>query len=85
MHKTKRSWDRLTQDQRKAGIESIITFFSQQRGETIGVIAAEDLLDFFLRDIGDPIYNKGVEDSKEALKNRLADLEIDLECLLQKS
>jgi uncharacterized protein (DUF2164 family) len=80
----KRKWDLLPKEKRKSSIDEIITFFKQERGEALGIIAAEDILDFFLQDIGTEIYNKGVEDSKELLKKQFEDLEIDLDLLLNK-
>lgn len=84
MKEIKRKWDFLPDAKKKSCIEAIITFFNQERDEKIGVIAAEDILDFFLRDIGKEIYNKGVEDSKDLLKKRFDDLEVDLDILLNK-
>lgn len=83
MNEIKRKWDLLPKEKRKACIDEIITFFKQKRDEKIGIIAAEDVLDFFLQNIGTNIYNKGVEDSKNLLKRQFEDLEVDLNLLLQ--
>lgn len=71
---------------RKRGscIDEIITFFKEKRGEQIGVIAAEDILDFFLQNIGPNIYTKGVWDSKEILKKQFENVEVDLDLLMNK-
>ncbi|HCC23163.1 TPA: DUF2164 domain-containing protein [Candidatus Falkowbacteria bacterium] len=79
-----RKWDLLPKAKRKACVDAIITFFKQERGETIGLIAAEDILDFFLQEIGGDIYNKVVDDAKKLLKKRFEDLELDLDLLLNK-
>jgi len=84
MKEIKRKWDLLPKAKRKSLIEEIITFFKQERDEKLGVIAAEDILDFFLQNMAEDIYNKGVEDSKELLKKRFEDLEVDLDLLLNK-
>jgi len=73
----------LTKDQRKSSIEAIITFFSNERGEEIGVIAAEEVLDFFLHDLAGKFYNKGVADAKDTVKKRFDDLEADLDMLVR--
>ncbi len=83
MNEIKRKWDLLPKEKRKACIDEIIIFFKQKRDEEIGIIAAEDVLDFFLQNIGTNIYNKGVEDSKNLLKRQFEDLEVDLNLLLQ--
>lgn len=82
MNEIKRKWDLLTKEKRRICIDEIITFFKQKRDEEIGIIAAEDVLDFFLQNIGTDIYNKGVEDSKNLLKRQFEDLEVDLNLLL---
>ncbi|MDO8509985.1 MAG: DUF2164 domain-containing protein [bacterium] len=84
MNEIKRKWDLLSKAKRKTCIDEIITFFKQKRGEKIGVIAAEDILDFFLQAIGKDIYNNGVEDSKKLLKRQFENLEVDLDLLLNK-
>ncbi len=84
MKEIKRKWDLLPKEKRKKCIEEIITFFKQKRNEELGIIAAEDILDFFLENIGANIYDKGVEDSKELLKKQFENLEIDLDLLLNK-
>ena len=84
MNEIKRKWDLLPKAKRKSCIDEIITFFKQKRDEQIGVIAAEDILDFFLQDIGTEIYNKGVEDSKGLLKKEFENLEVDLDLLMNK-
>ncbi len=78
----KRSWDMLPKEKRKALIDEIITFFKQERDEEIGIIAAEDILDFFLQNAAKDIYNKGIADSKELLKKQFEDLEVNLDLLL---
>ena len=84
MNEIKRKWDLLPKAKRKSCIDELITFFKQERDETIGVIAAEDILDFFLQNIGEDIYNKAVEDSKELIKKTFDNLEVDLDLLLNK-
>ena len=79
MVKVKRNWDLISEEQRKANIEEIINFFQNERDEEIGIIAAEDLLDFCLQTVGMEIYNKGIEDSKNFIKTRFEDLELDIE------
>ncbi len=84
MSNVKKKWDSyLAKEKKKSVVESIITFFYEERGEEIGIIAAEDVLDFFLEEVGAEIYDKGVQDSREVLKNRFEDLEVDLEMLRQ--
>ncbi|PJA89571.1 MAG: DUF2164 domain-containing protein [Candidatus Magasanikbacteria bacterium CG_4_9_14_3_um_filter_32_9] len=84
MGELKRTWDLISNDKRKISIEEIMTFFAKERDEEIGVIAAEEILDFFLQEVAMEIYNKGVEDSRDILRSRFGDLDMDLELLFKK-
>lgn len=77
----KRKWDRLTDEQRKASKDDLIYFFESERDEKIGVIAADQLLDFFLEHIGTKLYNKGVTDARKAIDQRVEELKFDLDDL----
>ncbi len=81
MEKAKRGWDLLPEDKHKAAVGAIIAFFKEERGEEIGVIAAEALLDFFQERVGKDFYNKGVEDAKALIKERMEDVEVDIDGL----
>ena len=83
MAKAKRSWDILSEEKKRRIIGKIIEFFKNERDEEIGVIAAESVLDFFLRDVGTGLYNKGIEDSQKLLKSRIEDIELDMDSLLK--
>jgi len=84
MSQIKKQWDILSEEERRNHINKIITFFSEERSEEIGVIAAEEVLDFFLENFTKPIYNKGIEEVKEMFKEKMTDLEVDLDAMKQK-
>lgn len=84
MPKAKRKWDILSEEQRKKTIDDIISFFQTERDEEIGIIAAENILDFFLQNTGAQIYNKGLEDAKDFVKERLEGTLLDIEASLKK-
>ena len=65
-------------------IKGIIDHFELERDEKIGIIAAGELLDFFLQTAGVEIYNQGVSDSVTFLRARFQDLEMDMESILLK-
>ncbi|PIR04069.1 MAG: hypothetical protein COV59_02705 [Candidatus Magasanikbacteria bacterium CG11_big_fil_rev_8_21_14_0_20_39_34] len=77
----KRAWDILSDEQRQVALDDIIAFFYEKRDEKIGVIAANEILDFFLQSGGKYCYKKGVDDAKKILKQRYEDLEVDLDLL----
>lgn len=80
----KRNWDIITAEKRKSIITDIINYFECERDEKMGVVAAEDLLDFMLQNFGPDLYNKGVEDSLHFIQERFHNLEIDMGAILKK-
>ena len=50
----------------------------------MGILAAEKVLDFFLQTMGEEIYKKAVKDTKKLLKERIEDLEVELDILSAK-
>ena len=84
MVKVKRAWDIISDEKRRSVITNIINYFECERGEKIGVVAAEEILDFMLQTFGSDLYNKGVEDSLNFMKERFNSLEIDINAILKK-
>ena len=82
MAKIKRRWERLSDEERKLVKEEMILFFENERDEKIGIIAAEEILNFFLKSVGSKLYNKGIDDAKKALENRYEELQFDLDDLI---
>lgn len=78
----KRKWDRLSEEERDLIKRDLIEFFERERDERIGVIAAEEILNFFLQTAGSKIYNKGLEDARNALEHRIDELKYDLDDLM---
>lgn len=82
MPTTKQQLSLLSGTNRQAAIQSIIDYFATELDETIGIIAAEDLLDVFLESAGAAIYNQAVEDAKkmitQAQETLIAELELNL-------
>jgi uncharacterized protein (DUF2164 family) len=74
----------LSLEERKKITEDIIDYFATERGQEIGVIAAEDVLDAFLEMTGVFLYNKGVSDTKKFLKEKFEQLDVDIEISLKK-
>ena len=84
MSNVKKSWDILSKEKRTSLIREISTYFEQERDMEMGVLAAEDTLDFFLEALGKEIYNKAIYEAKNTIKERLEDLEVDLDVLMKK-
>jgi len=76
-------WDILSDKEKQDCLERIIAHFQDERGERIGVIAAEQVLDVILEPIVKSAYNKGLSAAKELLQDKFADINLDLDLLQQ--
>ena len=65
-------------DEKRALLPDIRRFFEEEHGEPIGDLAAERMLDFFLRRIGPRIYNQAITEARLFLHRRFEDLESEL-------
>lgn len=84
MTEIKRDWDVLSDEERKTAIDEIIGYFTTERNEEIGVIAAGELLDMFLRTTGGTIYNHALDDLRPLLEKNLATTLLDIDTTLRK-
>lgn len=85
MTEIKRDWDVLSDEERKVAIDEIVAYFATERNEEIGVIAASDLLDLFLRTTSGAIYNRALDDLKPLLEKNLTQTLTDIDITLRKS
>ncbi|WP_419883133.1 DUF2164 domain-containing protein [Peribacillus sp. B-H-3] len=65
-------------EKKKAMIRSIQEYVHQEQGEEIGDLAAENHLQFILREIAPFIYNEGIKDAKRIIEDRMDSLEEEL-------
>ena len=65
----------LSDDRRHRIIRSVRQHFLDEFDEPISDFRAEALLDFFVRELGPPVYNQGVRDACAHLQEKLIDLE----------
>jgi len=84
MIRRKPVWDIITDQTKRECMQDIIAFFQDERGEKIGMLASEQILDIVLEKITWDCYNKGVDEAKELMQGKFADLSIDVD-LLRKS
>ncbi|ALS28514.1 hypothetical protein IJ21_31200 [Paenibacillus sp. 32O-W] len=72
---------KLPREEKEALIERIRLYFEEERSETIGRLAAEQLLDWMLGEIGPYAYNQGVEDARVLAAERSQSLDDELYAL----
>lgn len=66
---------RLT-DERKDDILCRLTeMYSTDFDETLSLFRAEQILTFFVRNLGPPIYNQAIQDARTFISERLEDLD----------
>lgn len=79
-----RKWDTENEQlQRKLLNEIIVRVQEIDDTSTIGVIAAQEIVDIVTENLGPEIYNKGIADAKKMIVNKLSDIEIDISTLEQ--
>jgi uncharacterized protein (DUF2164 family) len=66
---------RLSPDRRAALLETLTAYYATEFDETLSPFRAEALLDFFVRELGPPVYNQGVRDAAAFVQAKLADIE----------
>ncbi|WP_085993383.1 DUF2164 domain-containing protein [Oceanobacillus senegalensis] len=69
---------KLPKENKEEIISSLLDYFYTERSEEIGHLAAENLLDFVVKEVGPYLYNQGVKDTKEMVEQKLLSLEEDI-------
>ncbi len=62
-------------------IDEVITRVEENGGEAVGIIAAQDIIDIVLENLGPEIYNKAINDAKKMVDARLMDIQADIDLL----
>ena len=78
MSKASRTRIRLSPERRAALLVSVKKYFAGEFDEPLSDFRAEALLDFFLRELGPPVYNQGVHDAVGYIQEKLGDIEGDI-------
>lgn len=68
---------KLSDEQKKAIKEEIHAYYLDERGEDIGIILQEGLLDLFMEQLAPIIYNKALDDAKVWFSRRMDDVNAD--------
>jgi uncharacterized protein (DUF2164 family) len=66
---------RLSPERRASLLRAIKEYFSVEFEEPLSDFRAQGLLDFFVRELGPPLYNQGVRDATGYMQEKLADIE----------
>ena len=66
---------KLSADRRAALLRAVKEHFAAEFDESLSDFRANGLLDFFVRELGPPVYNQGVRDASSYMQQKLADIE----------
>jgi|BioPla2DNA2_1021312.scaffolds.fasta_scaffold415903_1 uncharacterized protein (DUF2164 family) len=69
---------KLPKEQKDMIVRDLKAFFEEERSETIGNLAAEQFIDFMIKEVGPFLYNKGIEDARQLVMEQLAFVEEEL-------
>ncbi len=68
----------LSDERRSILVEAIQRHFAAEFDEPLSDFRAEQLLDFFVAELGPPVYNQGVRDASAYIAEKLVDIEGDV-------
>ncbi len=68
---------RLSGDRRERTLRSVGAFLDEELDIQMSAFNLERLLDFFVRELGPPVYNQAIKDAHAFMLQKLEDLEGD--------
>lgn len=74
----------LTDQEKKWISDEIKAFYLDERGEDIGIIEQQQLMDLFVEKLGPVIYDKGLDDAIKWYRRQMENLESDYYLLYKK-
>jgi uncharacterized protein (DUF2164 family) len=66
---------RLSPERRATLLRTIKEYAATEFDELLSDFRAEGLLDFFVRELGPPVYNQGVRDAAAFVQSKLGDID----------
>ncbi len=68
---------KLSDERRERIVEQLQSFCASELEREISEFQAGLLLDFFIRELGAPVYNQAIQDARGFVQEKLSDLEGD--------
>jgi uncharacterized protein (DUF2164 family) len=66
---------KLSSERRATLLASLKQHFTAEFDDALSDFRAQGLLDFFIRELGPPVYNQGVRDAAGYMQEKLTDIE----------
>lgn len=76
-----RKWDSEDNERQRKCIDEIITRVEEIDGEAVGEIAAQDIIDIVTENLAPEIYNRGLNDAKRVLSEKIEDISVEVDSL----
>ncbi|MBP1936740.1 DUF2164 domain-containing protein [Paenibacillus sediminis] len=74
---------KLPKEQRDQMIRWIQQYFEEERGDAMGELAADGVLDFFMTHLSPYVYNQAINDARHLVNQRMMSIEEDIYALEQ--
>ena len=68
---------RLTDERRERTLRSIRKFYAEALEQELSEFTAGRILDFFVKELGAPLYNQAIQDARKFLQEKLDDLDVE--------
>ena len=68
---------KLSGEGRERIVRSARMFFNEQLDSELSDFQTERVVDFFVKELGAPVYNQAIRDAHEFIENKLADLDAE--------
>ena len=65
----------LSTDRRDLVVRSVRKFFQEQLDQDLSAFQAARIVDFFVKELGAPVYNQAIRDAHGFIQEKLEDLE----------
>ncbi|MGG1517290.1 DUF2164 domain-containing protein [Paenibacillus oryzisoli] len=72
---------KLPKEEKQTLIDDLQAHLELEHGVTLGQLATEQLVDYMINQLKEPIYNQAIEDACRTVSDRMAVLEEDLYAL----
>ncbi|WP_276357658.1 DUF2164 domain-containing protein [Cohnella caldifontis] len=72
---------KLPKEEKEAIVRQVQVYFQEERSESIGELAAEQLIDFMMKQLGSYFYNKAISDMRSVVQEKFAQIDDELYAL----
>ena len=66
---------RLNEDRKRAILRALEAFYAETFDEKLSTFRTVQILEFFLKNLGPPVYNQGVQDARAFMLTKLDDID----------